>query len=89
MRDLHEGERVSHSVVERIAAIRGIDQAELAPLYDTIDPDALDALYEKDFDGSIAFRHAGCRVIVDGDGRVRVSEDPDVESWTIEGTIDE
>jgi hypothetical protein len=47
----------------------------LPPLYESIDPDALDALFES-ADGNsvqVEFEYAGRHVVVDSSGRVGVS----------------
>lgn len=76
-----EDDSISYDVVEEIARATGGDPVDLAPLYETVDPDALDALCEIGFDGHLTFQHAGCWVIVDGEGEVRASTDrEDVES---------
>ena len=68
----------SQSVVERVAAREGVDHTELTPLFDAIDPDALDKLL--DTNGrtesavQISFTYHGYDVTVTGDGAVRVSE---------------
>ncbi|WP_254545903.1 HalOD1 output domain-containing protein [Halomarina pelagica] len=56
---------VSTDVVEAISAELAIDPLRLPPLYESIDPDAIDSLAR---DGVfIEFTHAGCDVrIVDG-----------------------
>lgn len=49
------------------------------PLYELVNPDALEALVrprgERDFDGSIAFEAYSCTITVDGDGAVEVEND--------------
>lgn len=54
------------------------DVGVLAPLFETIDPDALDALFtsvqgEGVSAGSVSFTHSGYDVTVTADGDVRVS----------------
>lgn len=62
----------SLTIVERVAAERGVTPSELAPLQEAVDVDALDALVAGGFQGSCEFTYAGCTVTVDGDGAVRV-----------------
>lgn len=66
------GETVSVRVVEEVASAKRVDVAELTPLHDVVDPDALNALTERGFAGTVEFRYAGCRVKVDGT-QVRVT----------------
>ena len=71
--------RPSMRVVDAVATRAGVDPASLSPpLYDAIDPDALDALVESDPKGrqsppTVRFHYAGYAVTVDGDGTVDVS----------------
>jgi len=59
----------SSEVVSAVAAHEGVDETELPPLYDVIDPDALDALLSSVQTGgsdqaSVDFEYAGYRVVV-------------------------
>lgn len=63
------------TVVEQIANRENVDPLELPPLHDAIDPEALDALFDKPdsaVDG-IAFHYHGYEVVVEGPERVRVT----------------
>jgi hypothetical protein len=69
---------VSHAVIDAVAAAQNVDPLSLPPLYDAVDPEALDAL----IDGSAAadtavdcvrFELASCEVVVRGDGTVDAS----------------
>jgi len=66
----------SEAVIDRIADVEGVDATELTPLYDVIDPDALDALVERsDSSGSpltVDFSYHGYDVTVTGSGVVDV-----------------
>jgi hypothetical protein len=61
----------SQAVVERVAGCEGVDHTELVPLFDAIDPDALNKLVERDREkGSalrITFTYHGYDVTVTGD----------------------
>lgn len=67
---------VAGRVVEAVADHRGVDAAALSePLYDAVDPEALDALVAHEgFWGTVVFRYAGCQVTVGGDGSVDVAQ---------------
>lgn len=75
-----EATSVSEEVVSAVAAARGRDPTDLDPLFEAIDPDALDGLYERDGFGRaqssvrVEFTYCGCEVVVDVDGAVSVSE---------------
>lgn len=66
---------ISVEIVERIASLEGVDPTDLdVPLYDVIDPDALETLVEGARDGTfeVAFSYYEYDVVVDGDGTVAV-----------------
>lgn len=65
-------ERPSMRVVRAVAAANDADPIALAPLYDVIDPDALDRLFAADAAGSVQFVYEGRDVVVDADGSVTV-----------------
>lgn len=65
-------------VIEMIAIACDRDPTALDPLYDSIDPDALDAFFRSSSDkpaersATVSFVHAGHDVVVRGDGSVVV-----------------
>ncbi|ODR79411.1 hypothetical protein BG842_06945 [Haladaptatus sp. W1] len=73
-----DNESISTVIAETIATHKGIDPADLEPLYKTIDPDALDALFAPQNDGTarttgqITFTHAGYETTVKSDRTVTV-----------------
>lgn len=73
----------SQAVVERVAAREGVDHTELVPLYEAIDPDALDGLIETsgrdDPVLQIGFTYHGYDVTVTGDGGVHLTTGGDIE----------
>lgn len=68
----------STGVVEAVATTRGDDPTTLDPLYDAVDPDALDAFFRSNGDDSgtgatmVSFLYAGHDVTVYSDGPVVV-----------------
>jgi len=67
------------------------ERPALAPLYDVIDPDALDALVTGMAAGSVQFDYAGCAVVVDSERVVRVTDAPladEPTTGTCDGTVD-
>lgn len=67
----------SGKVIERVAALKDTEPTELdQPLYEAIDPDALDSLFTPKRDrtarggGEIQFMYCGCSVIVTPNGDV-------------------
>lgn len=77
---LEPGEPPLLGVVRAVAAVRGREPTALPPLYDVVDPDALDRLvggppgHEADGSVRVAFVYAGTTVSVDGTGRIQVHE---------------
>lgn len=68
----------SETVVSRVAQYEEMDPAELTPLYDVIDPDALDAFIEgadrRKTAAQIEFSYHGHTVTVSSDGAVQVDD---------------
>lgn len=73
---------VSTAVVEAVAEEKGISITDVdTPLNEIIDPDALDDLFgstmmggERTTTGHVAFTFAGCDVVVEAGGSVRVTD---------------
>jgi hypothetical protein len=74
-----EGDRApSDAVLDALATATGVDPLDLPPLYERIDPDALDRLFRRaeddDADLLVEFGVDDWNVFVRGDGRVRVCD---------------
>jgi len=69
-----ENESVSERVVQAVATTSNADPLELPPLYDAVDPDALDALVTGIADGKVTFTYAGYEVTLTSDGAVTTEE---------------
>lgn len=72
----------SRSVIRAVASVNGTDPTEMQPLYEAIDPDALDRVFESGpdrsqplTDGLVSFRFGACHVTVYADGRTVVEPD--------------
>ncbi|WP_435174546.1 HalOD1 output domain-containing protein [Halorussus sp. AFM4] len=68
---------VSDAVIEAVADVAGVDPTStVIPLSETVDPDALDALFTGcEGDAQVAFRVCGLHVLVRSDGRLRIVDD--------------
>lgn len=71
------GETNAEAVVAALSSASGIDGTELDPIYESVDPDALDELFgPRDRgappDGHVVFDHGSYRVRVESDGTVLV-----------------
>lgn len=75
----HEGS-VSNEVIKKVAEAEDLDPLELtSPLYDVIDPDALDLVFATTptagrMEGTVTFSYHGYDVTVRGDGDVSVTK---------------
>jgi len=66
--------RPSTAIVEAVGASAEQPAADLPPLYEVVDPDALDALFANSQTvGAVSFEYAGHDVTVRADGHVDVS----------------
>ena len=64
------------AVVRAVAAVDNVPVADLPPLYEAIDPDALNALLQSNgFDGHVTFEYADHAVRVESDGSVSVFDE--------------
>ena len=79
--DVTAREPTSATVVGTVAAVTGTDPESLRPLYDVVDPDALDRLFasvsgatdRKNGRGRVTFRYEGLSIRVFEDGRIAVT----------------
>lgn len=67
---------VSERVVQMVATETDTDQLDLPPLFEAIDPDALDSIMETMTDGELSFAYAGTTVSVDSTGAVQITGSP-------------
>ncbi|MFC6974156.1 HalOD1 output domain-containing protein [Halomicroarcula sp. GCM10025709] len=80
MSEAHRQTRsVTHTVISAVARYEGVDPASLTPpLFDVVDPDALDALFADRYVGTpglrCAFTYRGHRVEVESSGSVTVRD---------------
>lgn len=77
------GEDVLYAVCEAVADVADTDVRELPPLYETVDPEALDAFLRRS-DGidahperSVEFTYCDCRVAIDSTGRIELHPERD------------
>jgi hypothetical protein len=76
--DWTDNESVSTAVIEAVARVSDEHATDLAPLYESVDPDALDTLFSEPIDDSqgvrsVEFRYESHQVAVEasGDGWIR------------------
>ena len=75
-----EDATVSTQILNEVAAIDGTDPVDLPPLFDAIDPDALESVFEPTMNGNrrigrIEFTYAGYEISVEHDGETVVTVD--------------
>lgn len=81
--DVDAADEPSTSIVEAIATIDDRDPTRsTTPLYDSIDPTALEAVLAPRSDGTrrdvtVSFTHAGYQITVSGSGRFRIDRTDD------------
>lgn len=74
------GDRPSEAVVNTVAALHGADPGDLEPLYDVVEPDALDSFVAHaqrvgdDGTHQVWFTYEGFDVGVQSDGEIRVRD---------------
>jgi len=68
-------ESTVHEIVSAIAEQTDTDVLDLPPLNDSVDTDALTALLRSEGTARVEFEYVGHTVVVDGDGRVRVTDE--------------
>lgn len=65
---------VSQTVLRALMTVHDGDATDLKPLYDVIDPDALDALFRGPNPGTVTFEYEGYTVVVRENAEVVVRE---------------
>ena len=64
----------SERIVEAVADAADVSKLELQPLYEVVDPDALESLFRAGSTGTVRFTYHGHRVVVSSHGDVTVDE---------------
>ncbi|NHN48499.1 hypothetical protein G9464_12980 [Halostella sp. JP-L12] len=75
--DFESAHSISTTVVTAVSDAVDVSALDLPPLSETIDADALNALFRTELDRTpdrVSFTYVGCRVTVRGDGTVAVTE---------------
>ena len=73
------GESPSMTIIDALATAKGVDATALPPLFEVVDPDALDSLFSdrKRANGAeamLSFSYDNWNVFVSADGRIRVCD---------------
>lgn len=79
-RTIDGAETPTTAVVTAVANVRGVETTAVAPLHHSVDPDALNSLFEptsrRSRTGTVEFEHDGCRVELSSGDRVTVRAAP-------------
>lgn len=69
-------EPASTAVIRTLAVANDMEPLAIPPLFESIDPDALDAVFRRSTGEAkrVAFTHSKCQVEVLSEGRIRVWE---------------
>jgi len=69
------GRSLSDAILAAVAEAEGVDETDLTPpLYEAINPEALDTLF-RDSGGTIEFQYHGYTVMIDHEGTISLKED--------------
>lgn len=64
---------ITDIIISEVADEEGVDPLELEPLYTSVDPDALQTLYQPPNDVTrVEFEYAGYEVIIQGENQVHL-----------------
>lgn len=66
---------LADKVVHEVAVITNTEPLKLPPLYEAIDPDALETTVRAIDDGKIAFQYAECCITVESDCSISVEDE--------------
>ena len=83
------GTSASEQVIQTVANQSNTDALDLPPLFDTLDPDALDTLIRGMDEGEVAFAYAGYSITVNSRGAIAVDEELPSESSITEAAADD
>lgn len=66
---------VGFTIVNRIADLESVDPMDLDPLFEVVDAEALETLFQSNATSNafVSFEYHGYRVVVDAEKRVRIS----------------
>ncbi|WP_226043030.1 HalOD1 output domain-containing protein [Natrinema sp. DC36] len=73
-------ESIVQTVIRGIAAVKGTPECDLDPLYNSINPEALNELMRHSqrisSDVSVEFTHEGCTVLVRNEDPMKITDSP-------------
>ena len=82
-----ESDQPSSAIVIAISEVTGTDPIDLEPLYNVVNPDSLNSLFDSTapsrLDGSVSFEYCGYQVTIKADGRGFISELDDSDTASL------
>ncbi|WP_339104214.1 HalOD1 output domain-containing protein [Haloterrigena salinisoli] len=82
-----ESEQPSSALVIALSEVNGTDPMDLEPLYNVLDPDALNSLFDSTgssrLAGSVSFEYCGYQVTIEADGGGCISELADSDTASL------
>ena len=64
---VQDDEHTSDALIRAVAVVEGCDPLDLTPLYDSIDPDTIDALFDTSSGHVVTLAYHGHEVTISGD----------------------
>lgn len=73
-------ERTATVLIDAVSSLLEVDQMSLEPLYDTVDPEAINSLCTADSNSSlqISFEYEGYAVTISATGRIRLADTAEI-----------
>lgn len=67
------------TIIDALATAKGVNTTDLPPLFEIVDPDAIDSLFSNhngatDAEATLSFTYDNWNVFVNADGRIRVCD---------------
>ncbi|WP_124197632.1 HalOD1 output domain-containing protein [Natrarchaeobius chitinivorans] len=77
---MQDGETISRTILRLVSVLKDRKPSELEqPLYNAIDPEALNSLFQEQSMGKLTFKYHGCTVTVWSSGKVSVEPSQSIE----------
>ncbi|QCC60255.1 hypothetical protein NP511_18030 [Natrinema thermotolerans] len=67
---------LNEEIINSVAVLENSDPVELPPLFDAVDPDALEAIFAKGRSGSVTFSYAGYTITIEFDETPTITVEP-------------
>ena len=80
---------IAVKIVRKVASLKGVDPVDLPPLYDTVDPDALETILTENDAATflIHFNYTGYRVWIESEQEISITIEPAPSTKSTRNTI--